>query len=363
MNLNRFSSRVRALSSLALLSAATAGCTSEVSDEFQPEYDLATATEAVQSVYTLWSALVSNALSTLPMAKATAAIRMTNNSNGAIHATCGATFVSRNYAVTAAHCVSAIIFQTGLLTLEEINVTQLDSNEVSAYSTVVGTWPNWQPAGRLTTGYSIRNSLCTVQRRCSNFWGTRQACPIAEDADIALIHCPNRLNTDRALTTAEIAPFPVDIDDQATLTVNTWWFHEVYNLPVEDDGTERWQHYGRYISGQPNNNFHYRPHQLVPLLSYWFPDGTKYKTVPFNGATLNSMDTPVCHGTSGSGVFAGDSNVLLGPAISAGNHSQIGNRLCDRFNALQPGGDNTRYIRGAITAAFVTGSPEVLANR
>jgi hypothetical protein len=139
--------------------------------------------------------------------------------------------------------------------------------------------------------------------------------------------------------------------------------HEVYNLPFEDDGTERWDHYGEYISGQPNNNFHYRQHQLVPLLSYSFPNGTKYRTVPFGDPTLNSMDTPVCHGTSGSRVFAGDSNILLGPVISPGNGSQISNRLCDRFNSLQPSVDNTRYIRGAITAAFVNGSPEVLANR
>jgi hypothetical protein len=357
-----FVSAARSKYTSLVLGLVSLQCANEVSAP-EPETNLGSSRSELQLAYGSAVHLVTGNFLAAPAARTVAAIRNTNV-NGGPHASCGATFVSKHYAVTAAHCVPNITIRTGTVTVEETVLEQLDLPQLNAYATVSGTWPNWQPGATLTTGYGILPTTCTVTRRCSSAFGTRQGCPIPEDADIALLRCPDRVASNRARTTASLASagLPSNFDDLFDFVITVWWFHEVYNLPIENDGTERWTHYGQKTTVLSDNWHYTRKHQLLPLLSLQFPNGTRYRTTQMNHATLNGVDAPACHGTSGSGVFAGDTNVLLGPVIAPGAASQIQGRLCERFDVAQPGAENTRYIRGAITAAFVAGAGEIASD-
>ena len=294
-----------------------------------------------------------------------AALRLRNISATAAFGSCGLTWVSQHYGVTAAHCVSHLPLRQESLIVEEIYLDQLDPNQTNAYVTVNGSWPNFSPGGTLTTGHgTTRYNRCYVSRRCSTRWGGREGCPIAEDVDIALIKCSERQFYEHA-ETAEVLPawygLPENLDDQLSLNINVWWFHEIYNLPVSDDGTDRWRNYGAYGgTGTENLNWHYtREHQLLPLVSDHSPSGDLYRTVAFDGGILNTIDAPICHGTSGSGVFISGTNIFLGPAVSAGNQSEINGKLCEPVASASPGESLATYVSGTVTASFVRGSPEV----
>jgi hypothetical protein len=349
------------------MAASIAACSLPLDEPLQvadPDPSVAQAAAGLQLAYTPGVHLA-DARFNRSLARMVAALRLTNVEPTMPVASCGLTWVSHHYGVTAAHCVKHLGIRERRLTVEEVIVEQLDPVQTANYMTVLGSWSTgFQPAGQLTTGYATRRYTdCYVSRRCgTDDIGGRQGCPIAETVDIALVKCPNRDFSEHADTTSALLPSnPVDIDDQVTLPVNTWWFHEVYNLPTEDDGTDRWHNYGKYLGKtQANQNWHYtREHQLLPLVSIFYPNGTPYSTVPSLRAVLNDMDTPICHGTSGSGVFIFGTNILLGPAISAGSNSQISDRLCEPADRAVPGTSLTTYVRGAITDAFVRNSPEV----
>jgi hypothetical protein len=190
--------------------------------------------------------------------------------------------------------------------------------------------------------------------------------------DIAMIRCLGRTFTHYAQTSSVLSPIglPRDFDDTAEPTITVWWFHELYGLPVTDDGTERWTHYGQLTKGEWNNNWHYqRYHQLLPLRSYRHASsGPLYRVVKPGAqenepSTMNAIDAPGCHGTSGSGVFFGTSNVLLGPVLAHAPAASASGKLCDDFNVAQPGTRRLYYVRAALTDSFVNGSPEVLVDR
>jgi len=353
---------------MAVVGTLALGCTGEIDRAIQvgePATEIARAGAALQLGYTPNVNLVTRELGGTTMAQASAALRLTNIKPGVPFGSCGITFVSKHYAVTAAHCVDHIPIR-GRVTVEEIDLGDYDPNEFFASLIVQGTWPNFVPTARLTSAYAAsRMHGCIVTRRCDPNEGGRQACPIAENADIALVKCTERLKTDYARTTHALAidGWPTDVDDQLNMFINVWWFHELYAMPTEDDGSDRWAHYGALTTGQESQNWHYLyDHQLLPLLSFSFDDGTQYHTLTSTHATRNTTTAPACHGTSGSGVFLNGANIFLGPVITAGADSQASGRLCDRFDAVGTQQRLASYIRGTITNAFVRNSPEVVGD-
>jgi hypothetical protein len=357
-----------ALCVMASIGALALGCAGEIDDSIQigePAAEVARTGAALQLGYLANVNLVTYELGGTPMAQASAALRLTNIKPGVPFGSCGITFVSKHYAVTAAHCVDHIPIR-GRVTVEEIGLGDYDPNEFISSLVVEGTWPNFAPNGRLTRGYAAsRMHGCIVTRRCDPNEGGRQACPIAENADIALVKCTERVKTDYARTTHALAAdgWPADVDDQLNMFINVWWFHELYAMPTEDDGSDRWAHYGALAVGQESQNWHYtRDHQLLPLFSFAFDDGTQFQSLGSTHATRNTTTAPACHGTSGSGVFINGLNIFLGPVITAGADSQARGRLCDRMDVVGTQQRLSTYIRGTITNAFVRNSPEVVGD-
>jgi hypothetical protein len=310
---------------------------------------------------------------TAPYSASAAALRFTNVQAGMPHASCGATFVSNEYAVTAAHCVKHLATRTGKFSMEQISVSSLNPMEFSKYVTVSGDWNNggFHNLGELSTGYgSTLHTGCYVSRRCGGANnGGRDGCPIPETVDIALIRCPGRswiwgyAQTSSALAAYGLAP---DADNSLSFDTDVFWFHEVYSLPGTDDGSQGWLHYGKYDVGAPGQNWHYQiRHQLLPLFSSKFPDGSQQHSRPRTDTTTNSIDTPGCHGTSGSGVFVSGFNILLGPVVTVGTSAsaRASGKLCDVFDEARPGERNLNYVKAVLTDKFVRSSPEVASTR
>lgn len=294
-----------------------------------------------------------------PMLRApTAAVRGRDVEPGAPHGSCGSTFVSPHYAITAGHCVDKLrLGET--VELEEIEISTLNWIELLDYVSVSGTWPEWS-VGRLTTGYEVTSYDCELRRLC---YGAQNGdCPLANtDVDLALLWCPQRQRSTFAVTTDALTPWgtPTYIDEIVRLPVDVWWYHEVYDLPIEEEQTDYWTHYG--LKRAYKDNWHYqKKHQLLPLLSAGSPAGGTYLSNGLRG-DLVTIDTPGCHGTSGSGVFLDGFNLLLGVVSTFGPDVPPG-VLCDRTD-LPSGGDHMRYVRARDTAAFVKNATEVYQDR
>lgn len=342
------------------------------------EAEAAVSTQALQTLQVFSGAtrVVSGSDAKLTQARSSVALRGKQLLEGGLYGTCGATFVSPHYAVTAGHCVKQLPLH-GTILAEHVTVTTLNNQELTKAMTITGTdWEKWRPAGILQTGYKSELTSCKVVRRCGGTQetGPSEECPFGSNpnskkADVALIHCPNRPRTDYAFTLAAVNAWnntPLDMDGRNMIDVDVWWFHELYNLPTSDDGTSRWAHYGKII--KQKQNFHYQYwHQLLPFVSRTFSNGTSFSTDGKRQAPDFSIqiDTPICHGTSGGGVFWKGYNVLLGPVLHAGDSSDLrfGDRLCDDFSRAKPGQFRTRYLAAATTAEFVVGAPEIFKDR
>jgi hypothetical protein len=360
------------------------GCAAEPNDQdgnaaqAEPETDtvdsVAAHQEALQSQSTTVfgvsgsHTLVVGNNATTAQALSTAAVRITGHDARTPYASCGVTFVSPHLAVTAAHCVDNFSF----MFVEEFDTRNLSMLKVvGPQSKITGTYPNWTPGPRLTAADGYTSNFltnCSVARRCKF---APFNCPIAENPDIALIRCNDRTRKTFATTTAS---------DADGTRIETWWFHEIYDLPVNDDGTERWTHYGlappkevqpdgtRITLG--DQNFHYNYfHQLFPLntigrnvadLSSGFPTVMTIPAQIRRHDTANKVswgDLQVCHGTSGSGVFRAGTNVLLGPLIFG-----EGARLCQPSTQANATG-NSAHTSASFTNSFVVNSPEIAADR
>jgi hypothetical protein len=296
--------------------------------------------------------LVTGADAMTTKALATAAIRITYPNSETPYATCGATWVSPHFAITAAHCVDSFHF----MFVEEFDTRSL------ALQTVLG--PQAEISGSWSTGWSNGEWLGPEHGYHSAVLTSCSVERIREDADLALIRCSDRSRRNYVRTTAS--------EPAAGTAVDVWWFHEIYNLPTYDDGTERWSRYGRGAPrvgadiNEPDGkeNWHYLVwHQLFPLrtrgrdvlVQDWpFPI---FQNQPFTIASVSTLtartNLPVCHGTSGSGVFKAGTNTLLGP-VSTGS----GSGLCQRITSGW-----TNHVRATVTHEFVTGTKAVIADR
>lgn len=370
--MNRFGMTALMLGALAL--SACGGAIEEESQGSEAEaQDVDETNQAIQLQYPLdgYMSVIEN--TTSAQSRSVGVIRNVNLSPGTSHATCGATFVSRKYAVTASHCVDNIDLNTENIVVEQITTTNLNTLAIIFSSSFIsGNWPNWTQGAPLGAqdGYTVTSYNCRVRRRCHPSFGGSQNCPAGVgEVDIALLECPARATAVWATTTAL---------STVNSNVEAFWFHEIVNLTTAPSTTDQyWLHYGKLPpSSNRNDNWHYRVrHQVFPLQSTGRPQFLApllpYKDVQNSGA-YTQMDMPICHGTSGSGVFRAGQNVLLGPAVSGGGSAltwtppgggTVQNLLCHRAELTTAGVGIASHVRSAITHAFVTGSPEVLANR
>lgn len=276
--------------------------------------------------------------------KATGAMRY-GISNG-VKYSCGVTFISHRYALTAAHCVpSSDLSLNSTFTVEQYDTTNLDLN--SAFGTqaqVSGDWPNYVRDRKLSAadGYIVKPFTgCKVVRRCSDIYG-RDACPLPANnsLDLAMIQCPTRpTNTVNYVRVA--SDTHANEVKAGTRNVEVWWFHEVLNLATSDaDPYEpympnfNWYYYGAYPQNKDlTQNYHYwhaavdTDRQLLPLVSKHTSINTPYKALAVETQYIVDTNIPVCHGTSGSGVFAAGVNEFLGVVAEFGN-SFNGQTLC-----------------------------------
>lgn len=265
-------------------------------------------------------------------------------------ATCGVTFISPSFAITAAHCVSdGDIRLTDPVRVEMYRPTAALLSNWTAGTVLVnaksGHFPNGEPdedsfltqplsqgQGYYVDAYTChRRSQCWVTWKNNVAYSERHDCPLpAFDSnneprfqDIAVLECEGAPGEKYGyLRVAD-----EDDHDKEPLVL---YKHEIYDIDDElDDSDPRLGKYQRRDGANLPENLHYwgdhplRSNQLLPLRSVPWPDGTpRSKTDdPLNcDDTACWTDIPICHGTSGAGMLQAsddDRYELLGPTVNA----------------------------------------------
>jgi hypothetical protein len=366
-------SRHQARSLVVVLIASATGCgsaaesgedeISSIEDHVQSDYYRDAASR--QFSYAAWTSDVTS----------TGVLFTPKYSNGApltrngipVRGTCGVTFVTPHYAITAAHCVKGTdVFDPAhqALRVEQAHLEWCALPKLQAAEVVGGTFPNYTNTPVTEADYCYRTtySQCFVTKRCSSTFG-KLACNDIE-ADIALIRC-----ADRPANAAAMAVAPSD--DEAG-PVEMTWYHEVYSFPTVQPilppnpswfdsaiyaiRMDRWNHYTLYDNAAIQENYHYldRGQQLFSLRSEPWPNGTARRRLgrPSSTSSIVWTDLYGCHGSSGSGVYqknAAGKPELLGPATNGG--SWANQRLCaDPTSAdFGPGRRSLSYTRPEFT--------------
>lgn len=213
-------------------------------------------------------------------------IQLTAHGNQ-VRVTCGLTFISPHYAITADHCVdigscggSGESFKVRQFDISNLNLDRF--KEASTLQNVSDTdFENWQFTDYLTSddGYEATDYDCEVTALCSNTStvGNRKEDEICKldgkrfVKDIALIYCPNRDNS---------APY-VDVAESIVVgdSVRSHWFFEMTDLPLPQScDTKECANANAFynMSASNKHNFHYigydgvRETQLFPLVSIPF---------------------------------------------------------------------------------------------
>lgn len=257
--------------------------------------------------------------------------------------TCGLTFISKHYAITAGHCVTG---ETSPITVSTYETTNLSPLRISAQATVdkSGGWPKWRMPTRLgaADNYNVSSFLCAVVRNCHS--SPTVSCPTTTGTDIAMLFCPLR-------PVARQGWMPVWGETHAPETTATnlrlRWYHEIVALSTTQGQSQDWLHYGMYDDKTHlKENFHYSfKHQLIPLDTYSPNAGSK--RILAVGSTLVDTNIAVCHGTSGSGAVSEVNGVpyLLGPMKTGNNTTTV---LCQPAN----GTPVSSYVRSGYATPF-----------
>jgi hypothetical protein len=267
----------------------------------------------------------------------------------AIRGTCGVTFVSPEYAVTAAHCVDDhdVPFPESAHPLI-VQTYQLDDPNWLPSTNVSGVFPNFHhPA--ITTGYHVESHTCTVVRRCGGHLYGQLDCDL-EDADTALLHCPSAPGCKAGFL--DVAAL-----DDLEAPPQMVWSHEIYDVPASGSLHD---HYTFY-DGDKADNYHYfgdGRNQLLQLVSRsWLAGDLSTAHVKLSHDLVSGItwtDLLSCNGTSGSGVLQHDGNDLdlLGPISRAWNKPDV---LCRDRDLYEPGDKLVSYSMLGTTQAAVEG--------
>lgn len=276
--------------------------------------------------------------------------------------TCGVTFVSPHYAITAAHCVEQSNVPdpaNNTLTVRQYDVTNASLLALNAAALIKGTYPSYEPlstAMKDVAGYQSTAYTCKLVSRCASFLIPESPALNCDfSGDIAMLHCSNR---------ASDAPWlPVAPSDPLVGPVEMYWFHELLSpIPLDPPAVgapavdfDRFAHYSSLNALASDKlaarlaNWHYigsKTNALLPLKSVPWSNGEPRKRL-FNSTATDLFG---CHGTSGSGVLqrnaAGDLE-LLGPVSTSGQWGA--NRLCNHPDDFEPGRTGLSYTPNDVT--------------
>lgn len=257
-----------------------------------------------------------------------------------IRYSCGVTFVSPSYAVTAGHCVT----DDGDLSALKVRLYRPTRRLAENYVPAVlsGSYPSYtQPRLGPSDGYLFDEYACTVVNRCYHFENDIE-CPSGFDNDFALLHCSGRPGDKYGFLNVNAAGSPAG--KEALLH----WKHEVLDLGAPESAlpADRIDHYVRRTA-DVSQNYHYFDDaaDLLPLRSITWSEG-----IPTSWVGSTAADTHGCHGTSGSGMLVRVGETvqydLVGPVVLGGQSLNV--RLCEAVP--NPGGPAS----GRGTVALLT---------
>ena len=284
-------------------------------------------------------------------------------SNGTqVRATCGVTFVSPSYAITAAHCASEINLDLNQLVVEMYRPTPAIAQGYLVATALTGSFPDFSHARMDSThGYFVDRYPCQVVSRCGRDYGSALNCDadVNQLGDVALLKCDNRPGDQYGFL--EIAS-----QDDPGAEVFMPWKHEIYDVDVSTSNSDQFLHYVLQSSQSLGDNYHYHglstqgveQNQLLPLVSINFSDGSAHSKVDASDAYDVVTDLVGCHGTSGSGALQlGDTDLwqLLGPARYG--DAELNEYLCDHIPTLMLG-EHLPGTRG-ISYAGLAGTQHV----
>lgn len=275
-----------------------------------------------------------------------------------VGASCGVTFVSPSFAVTASHCT---VDTDPELLVEAYRPTLALNQGFTAASILSGTFPDYEHA-RLGPehGYHVDRFTCHLFARCG--FDSPGPCPQLSP-DIALLECDGRPGDRYGFL--DVAT--IDRPDAEPFMP---WKHEVYDL----DRSPAPDLFARYteLAFDYADNYHYlvlgvdgrEQHQLLPLTSTRFAVDVPHRKLALDEHVLT--DLLGCHGTSGSGALQRSELgpwQLLGPATFG--DIELNSFLCNHQPSLSggfhgPGVPGISYASLAQTQALLAAATDRL---